>query len=445
MIHIDMLEKIDISKKRKRKVFQRRHYVNENFEDKNQFTEHYEELMKDIELEDSYLPNNLNVGDILKSFRNSYIFGIDVNTSVYVRKLLGNFRYLKFITSSVHVDIECNGNVYYDREIIGNSSYFDHILFIDETNQFFIHLVTLINERTYYRIAPFSKKFLKELNELSFKIQLTFGSYSTAISNFEFEVFEYEGNQFNIPISPKLYKFDLSESQLIVPYCNNFKILTNYLNISISMKRHLERRTTLLVAYYLKRLLNRFGVHIWLDGGTILGWYREGDMIKYTLDWDYGLFAEQYPLIRDVLERKFRMFRKNKAKLFINIILGKKNGMFEYRLVSRLNEHYFDLTFFQSNDRFTLKSPYQTDDTIYKEIFHKFPSNLCTAILDGYRFTVPCNPMSYISDKYEETYNWLLPMKKNFVVNNLRMESIIPIDQLREYYQLFNERGDRIN
>lgn len=69
-------------------------------------------------------------------------------------------------------------------------------------------------------------------------------------------------------------------------------------------------------------LLQHSGVPYWLDCGTLLGWYREGGLIPWDYDIDFGLPEEVYPQLRDArLPRGFTLhdtsFKYGCPKLYV--------------------------------------------------------------------------------------------------------------------------------
>ena len=81
------------------------------------------------------------------------------------------------------------------------------------------------------------------------------------------------------------------------------KILDN-INLKNSQKRNV------VVKNYGQEVLkimyeecNKIGIDIWLDFGTLLGWYREKDFISFDMDMDFGAYYD------DV--EKFQVLKRN--------------------------------------------------------------------------------------------------------------------------------------
>ena len=92
------------------------------------------------------------------------------------------------------------------------------------------------------------------------------------------------------------------------------KILDN-INLKNSQKRNV------VVKNYGQEVLkimyeecNKIGIDIWLDFGTLLGWYREKDFISFDMDMDFGAYyddVEKFQVLkRNLLEKGFAYSRE---------------------------------------------------------------------------------------------------------------------------------------
>lgn len=80
----------------------------------------------------------------------------------------------------------------------------------------------------------------------------------------------------------------------------------------IEDKKHLERKNAINEAFkreavdvlqlYSDAMLNN-GIVFWICAGTLLGYYREHDFIKYDFDLDTGAWYEDHERIKKVLEK----------------------------------------------------------------------------------------------------------------------------------------------
>lgn len=165
--------------------------------------------------------------------------------------------------------------------------------------------------------------------------------------------------------------------------------------------RHFDKEKSLDNLVELTTILKNYDVKHWLQDGTLLGFYRENDLISHDKDTDLGLFWEDIKdkkyVIKEILNKGYRIFK----------IKGYK-------------EDSLMLTFIKNNQTTDFFFYYNTKNKIYhcapgKKYqvykFHYDPFDIKEIIFLGYKFFVPEDELKFIETKYGK--DWQIPKTKS--------------------------------
>ena len=190
------------------------------------------------------------------------------------------------------------------------------------------------------------------------------------------------------------------------------KKLNEKANIELDSKRSnllKENFEQILTIVYSSELKN---YNIWLDFGTLLGYYRENDFISHDLDMDFGIQVsslEEFEVIeKHLIDNGFKRtkefyFNKNLVELSYSY----KGLNVDFIIYKKENDRVSsDTIFFMTN---ALGNP-----TRYEVYHYKIPfSGLKECDFKGMKVKVPDNTQEYLRTLYGEdfetpntNYNW---------------------------------------
>ncbi|XP_055337401.1 ribitol-5-phosphate transferase FKTN-like [Paramacrobiotus metropolitanus] len=161
----------------------------------------------------------------------------------------------------------------------------------------------------------------------------------------------------------------------------------------------LFRARTKKILFRIRKILDEAGVVWWISSGTLLGWFRQCDIIPYSQDIDIGIF------IKD--------FKTNLADLFEDhgfetaYRLGMKNDSLQISFA--FDETKVDIYFFyeEFNQVWNGATAYVAGQK-FKYTFPRF--TLCWTSFLGILVRIPCQPLTYIRANYGDT--WFRPVEK---------------------------------
>lgn len=151
-----------------------------------------------------------------------------------------------------------------------------------------------------------------------------------------------------------------------------------------------------------RSVLNSLGIEFWLTDGTLLGYFREGDIIEHDRDVDLGLMIECYS---DEIIPAFR--RKG---FTVKYVLGEKKMGLE--LSFERDGINVDLFFFYREGDRLWHGTWQGIDKGRKRNLIKYyydPFELREIEFMGAVFKVPANTLEYVEAKYGK--DWRTPVK----------------------------------
>ncbi|CAL2036401.1 unnamed protein product [Caenorhabditis brenneri] len=188
----------------------------------------------------------------------------------------------------------------------------------------------------------------------------------------------------------------------------------------------------------LRDILLKFNMISFLNGGTLLGWYRECNIIPHTGDMDIAVFADDFrpELLQYLLSRTspFKLLRR----------IGKFNDSFELTLTPKYGHKI-------NTDLFLMYKEVDGNGSVtnwvgggsltekYKYTYPEYDP-WCAADLLGYLFWVTCSPRKMLIFEYgkfwykdlpSSGYNW----KKS--AQNVQRNGEWRIEELKQVYVVY--------
>ncbi|XP_033739237.1 fukutin-like [Pecten maximus] len=150
---------------------------------------------------------------------------------------------------------------------------------------------------------------------------LSFGYEAGSYKKFDLEHTVIDGISLYIPKPVEKFLDSVPQSRYIE--CDQ-KRADNFLKAhppDVSSKaKYFQRKARQLIAQG-KEVLNKLGMRFWISSGTLLGWYRQCDIITHAQDVDFGMWIKDYnsQLIHEM----------EKAGLPLKHVFGRINDTFE--------------------------------------------------------------------------------------------------------------------
>ncbi|CAI2349729.1 unnamed protein product [Caenorhabditis sp. 36 PRJEB53466] len=144
------------------------------------------------------------------------------------------------------------------------------------------------------------------------------------------------------------------------------------------------------------------GMFPFLNGGTLLGWFRECSVIPHTSDMDLAVFAEDYrPGFVAAVERNESVFKLKRK-------LGMMNDSFELTVEPKRGYHvHIDIfVMYEGKENGTdhrWVGGVGGDGTKYKFIYPAYDP-WCSADLHGHIFWVTCSPKAMLEKEYGQLW-----------------------------------------
>ncbi len=226
------------------------------------------------------------------------------------------------------------------------------------------------------------------------------------LPHFKTNTLENGGIDFQKKLPSMLTPSDTSSFSLGVKYgsirrCNYKEAQEFYLDNPqdrLPGKFKAEAKKMLVTA---KRVLDDLGVPFWLCSGTVLGWYRQCDILAHTTDVDLGIFIEDFisavpaAFIKAFVQAGFRVSHR----------FGTVHDSFQLSIKHGPNGKIkLDMFFFyrgidKSGSRVFWNGGTQARTGMkYRYNFHPF--ELCSTVFLKQFFRVPCDAVTYIEANY---------------------------------------------
>ncbi|XP_021353871.1 fukutin-like [Mizuhopecten yessoensis] len=191
--------------------------------------------------------------------------------------------------------------------------------------------------------------------------------------------------------------------------------------------KHFKKHAKEMIAEA-KKVFDKLGMRFWISSGTLLGWYRQCDIIQYTTDVDFGMWIKDYnsQLIPEM----------KKSGLYLKHLYGRVNDSFELTFQD-LHVKLDIFFFYEESDHMWNGGINKKNGAKYKYVFPKF--GLCwTTLLDLF-VRVPCPTLPYIEANYGK--KWFTPVKKwswKHSPSNVRKNGYWPKDQWDNVIQVYS-------
>ncbi|CAB3406031.1 unnamed protein product [Caenorhabditis bovis] len=183
-----------------------------------------------------------------------------------------------------------------------------------------------------------------------------------------------------------------------------------------------------------------YDMFMFLNGGTLLGWFRECSIIKHTTDVDAAVLAEEYnpEFLRDLFHQRhpFKIFRKlGKPDDSLEISVNPKNG-------EKIN---IDLYLMYSETNKNGSYSYVTGLSITGEEFiYTYPIShynaYCSGDLGGHLFWVTCTPQKMLKHEYGKNWHRDFPSKNyywQYSGSNIILKRKLSSFEMREQYKTY--------
>lgn len=292
-----------------------------------------------------------------------------------------------------------------------------------------IHVVVLHKRNGYWWYGPDPSTEFHMLD---------FTQHEGALRMFEYDFkVTLDGIQVFMPHYPQKFLEEYKNSYFIP--CNHTRAAMFYRKYKKDdSKNATEFRNLAIDAIKLmKNRLDDFEVPFWLSSGTLLGWYRQCDVIPYSLDVDLGVFIKDKPA---------DLWRTLKTTgIHLDHLFGKDEDSLQYTF--KMDRIKLDIFFFYEDKENPGKvwngGTEYSSGRKYKYSFDKF--TLCWTDFYDMLVRVPCETEGYIRANYGP--NWFKPVK-NWVWNesppNVEEVASWRDDELNDVIQMYDDKGRRI-
>ena len=162
-----------------------------------------------------------------------------------------------------------------------------------------------------------------------------------------------------------------------------------------------------------KLALDELGLTYWLEFGTLLGFVRDGGLIKHDTDLDFGVFLDEYN------ENTQKVFEKHGFKIVHELGIEDKSVLeqtFEYKGIN------VDLFYFTKDKEDMFCHVFmlaENKERIIREIHTKY-TGFKKANFNGMDFLIPNDEIQRLTDTYGKKY--LIP-DKNFHTPSMAFNS----------------------
>ncbi|GIY68880.1 fukutin [Caerostris darwini] len=283
-----------------------------------------------------------------------------------------------------------------------SNQYTSHAFF--KYRDWIIHLVPFYDRGNFQWHAALETKSNKRI---PFK-ELYFTESASAYENFGYESLKFYSHSLsnvNIPSNPQFFLFETTSSRFLE--CNSTIVSSFYKSnqtgvpgdhYSLSVPRFNKR--TVIGLLELKAIFNPLLMNFWIWSGTMLGWYRQCDVIPYTSDVDFAAWASQVDDLDDILHR---------LEQSDHMELRQRMGIVENTLEFNINCHNLrvDVFFLYHQSNGTWYAGHRPSKGYYFK-YHHPDFTLCSAQLLDHKVLVPCETEKVIITEYGP--EWMKPV-----------------------------------
>ncbi|XP_035219244.1 fukutin-like isoform X2 [Stegodyphus dumicola] len=270
-----------------------------------------------------------------------------------------------------------------------------------------IHLVVFQERATYLWHAGLSEQ-VKSILPLQ---DLLFVDADSSYENFTFVplLLKKYSMSLYVPSDPQYFLFQIRNSRFLE--CNMSRA-ANLTTTPDPNSKSLEafRRKFIISLRELKSRFRPLLQTFWIWSGTMLGWYRQCDIIPYTTDVDFGAWASE---VED-LDALVKLFLNDKH-LSIRERMGLVDEALEFQL--RCYGLRVDVFFLYKIQNGTWYSGHRSGRGYYFRYYH--PNfTLCSGDLLGERVQVPCETEKVIIAEYGP--EWSLPVPNWYYESSIK-------------------------
>ncbi|KAL8621824.1 hypothetical protein ACOMHN_016310 [Nucella lapillus] len=231
---------------------------------------------------------------------------------------------------------------------------------------------------------------------------LTIGQHSALIDRFAIRKEVIGGLYMSLPANISSFLRSLQDGALVE--CNHAmaRYLVRHYDRKILLDKKIFRQSVQQMLAVAAKILDKLGITFWLSSGTLLGWYRQCDVIPYTRDADIEIRIEDYTptMIQALEEAGLRLMRR----------LGKIKDCFELTFKRQFR---LDIFFRYEEKNYTYLCMFHPSTfEKYRYIYPKY--SLRWADFGGVKIRVPYPPEDYLVPAYgkewykpKPKYNWL--------------------------------------
>lgn len=160
----------------------------------------------------------------------------------------------------------------------------------------------------------------------------------------------------------------------------------------------------------MKQLTKSLKIKFWLACGTLLGWYRQCDLIPYTSDVDFATWSYYVEDKPNYKQEVLAALTRDKSPLLLIKTFGFPENAYEMTFMkSGLQGKGFDLFFtYEEDNKHGVSGHMSWINSYYYVLYPKI--TLCSAIFLEEKVLVPCNAEAVIEAEYGKY--WREPVKE---------------------------------
>jgi len=275
--------------------------------------------------------------------------------------------------------------------------------------------VTILYERadSYIWAGPVTKNNWKHtVNALA--SELTDGWHSMERIAAKFPVYEQafekshrflalpldiDGHRVNVPYHIQGFLKEYRESHYIE--CNHAQARQYRRDFELFLPEHevnFKSRAKAAISKA-KKILDDLDIPFWLNGATLLGWFRQCDIIGHSQNVNFGIRASDYSeeLVKRFEQDEFLLLKK----------FGHPLDSFELRFLGYDGVYVEVYAFYEEKNTLWSGGTQARDGRRYKFVYPK--SDLCWSELLQMKIRVPCQARDYIEAAFG--VDWMVPRK----------------------------------
>lgn len=314
-------------------------------------------------------------------FRKSFTFGL---SSKYAHRLSHFMVFQKHFQCNVK---PVNGTLKHKKLAVVTNIYLNCKFSIN------IQFAVFYRRKSFYWIGNATDD--NDFNSITKPDSIWFGDTPRAVSVFHRRLVKINRLKYvYVPSNMRKFLFDYSHSVFVE--CNNEK------NVSMMVynrnkKNSIKRNRAMLHGFrHVIDIIEFEQKNWWLDGSTLLGWYKDCNIASNVKDIDISMKITDYD---NAFIHKFLGNRK----VHLASIYGFVDDSFKFLLTNdRFN---YNISFSYNWNQTHQYTVYHTKEIKYK-IWSQNVFDLCSAELISVKVNIPCDPKKYLKFMYSVTNVW---------------------------------------